>query len=1388
MCERGTIAIPKALGAVVLLAAIAVCAPVQAQHAPALTGSRSASSAGAAVSSLAITAPAALFPGNVMIANVSQSYGSRPTQVNLSSAANLDDITTDGTTGAGLGVCCGPAGYTYSSNAFGTSQITWNGQLFTLLAANGNNTVTNATIPLPAGRYAGLSFLASTVYGPVTNQVFTVTYSDGSTTNFTLNMSDWGAPQSYTGESIAATTAYRDYSGTTQTGPWYLYGYTLTLNSAKTISSLTMPANTKVGLFAINLTDSSFVASNAGASAPAGWTQATETSANGISQAVYYKIATSADVAGTTSYTFTFPTSAVAAASIMDFQGVSTTTPIAASAAQANAASTSYTAPAATNVATETWVGLYTIGNGTTSGSDFNTPYSGNATKVIDAGSGSGTSGALQGGFYFAGCSPSCNAGTWVATSTASISAPSIGTSLLLLGATPAPSMLWHMDESAWSGTTGEVADSSGNGYNGTAAGGATTAGTSPALSGSSGTCYYGSFSGVAQYVQVPSAPHINSNSTVTAWIRPTANTASGRIFADDYNQNGYLLSYGDPGNQQLRFQARSLGITLNSSLSLSLNTWYFVAIEFAQSGTTTYAFMFTFDAGGNLLDAQGTSSSSAFSAGTGSILSIGDNASGSVQGTAFAFPGNIDEVAIYDAQLTTSQIATIAQSRHPCSAFPPDHYAVSTAGTAVNCDPAPVTIKAHTSTHAVLPTTDTITLNTSTGHGDWSLTTGAGSFTAGASNSGSATYGFVAADNGNAVFALRDTYPETVTINVADGAITAKSGAALSTEDSPLVFAASGFRITNGGNVASSIATQVAGKANAQTYALQAVRTDTNTGACTSIFASGTTANVSMAYQCNNPASCIAGQTYTVTNNGTTTGIASNPSTAISSYTTVPLKFTTANAEAIIALNYSDVGQVTLAAKYNIPLGSGAGSGNLITGASQYVVQPAGFSLSNIKRSRDAFANPAAGSASGTVFIGAGQSFTSTVTAVNYLGSATPNFGQELSPATVTLTPALVLPVSGNNPSLSGNFGAFSAGAATGASFSWPEVGIITLTPATANYLGTGTVSGTASGNVGRFIPDHFSASTNIPLFGTSCTAGGFTYVGQPFTYAVAPVITATAQALGGTTTQNYTGSFLRLTNASLTGRTYTPTPASPALSLTGLPSTTVDPAITSTVAGVATLTFSAGTPGVSFVRGSAIAPFAANIALSINVIDLDGVAATNPVTFGSGSGIGFSAGANQYYGRTAIRSVLGSELLDLPMPLTNQYYVNASSGFTTNTADSCSVAPSIAFSSYQVNLGAGETCVRDTGSPGTSGAGCSTAAAAASRFYATASSGNYNLNLAAPGSGNNGAVTVTATPPAWLQYLWNSASGTNSSPSGVATFGVFPGPASRIYQKEVY
>jgi hypothetical protein len=734
-----------------------------------------------------------------------------------------------------------------------------------------------------------------------------------------------------------------------------------------------------------------------------------------------------------------------------------------------------------------------------------------------------------------------------------------------------------------------------------------------------------------------------------------------------------------------------------------------------------------------------------------------------------------------------------------------PDHFAISHAGTAVNCQPETVTVTAHTAAHVPLATTATIDLATSTGRGDWALVSGGGTFVPGARNSGTASYTYAATDLGRVVLALRDTFPETVSIGVVSAAATERSGTATAAEDPPLTFAPTGFRITNGANVPVAIGTRTAGVssqsgAGAQTLALQAIRTDTNTGACTNAFASGTTATVGLAYQCTDPTTCVAGQTFTVSNGSTTTAIAANPASGVSAYTPVPLQFTTANGEAPIVIAYSDVGRVTLRARYDLPLRDGTASGNAMLGASAFVVRPAGFALQGIRCTNFVAGgcntalgapglNPGATAADGPVFLPAGRPLTIGVTALNAQGAATPNYGRETAPESVRLTPTIVLPAGGNAPALAGAFGAFAGGSASGAAFSWPEVGIVRFTPSVADgdYLGAGDVLGTPSGNVGRFVPASFGTSVNSPVFATGCASGGFTYVGQSFGYAVPPVVTVTALAADGvTTTRNYTGAFLRLTNATLPPRTYASSGGA-ALDLAGLPTAAADPAIADLGGGRVTLTYGAGT-GLRFARSTPLAPFTANVSLGVEVTDADGVTAPAAVVFGAGGGIAFSTGAQQRYGRLALRSAAGSDLLDLPVRLTLQHWLDGARGFTTSTDDQCTSAPAITLRDFRRNLAAGETCVRDSGAPGTSGTGCAAPSALGQRYRATAVNGDFGLVLAAPGAGNSGAVTVEAAAPAWLRFDWDAAAAGVENPSALATFGVYEGTRQRIYQRETY
>ena len=175
-------------------------------------------------------------------------------QVNLASSYNRNGIVTDGSTFSGTGGLDGD-GSALSANLLGTSQ-TWMGTTFAIGPAGSSDVVsaTGQTIALPAGQDGSLDLLATGVNGSQPNRTFTVNYSDGTTATFTQSISDWFTPQNYSGESEAVTMAYRDLSnGTKDNRTFYLYGYTFALNSAKTVTSLTLPNDANVELVAATL-------------------------------------------------------------------------------------------------------------------------------------------------------------------------------------------------------------------------------------------------------------------------------------------------------------------------------------------------------------------------------------------------------------------------------------------------------------------------------------------------------------------------------------------------------------------------------------------------------------------------------------------------------------------------------------------------------------------------------------------------------------------------------------------------------------------------------------------------------------------------------------------------------------------------------------------------------------------------------------------------------------------------------------------------------------------------------------------------------------------------------------------------------------------------------
>ena len=195
-------------------------------------------------------------PVNANLVLLSMMLANDPVSASLATYYNRAGIYTDGTTftnpptGGFDGV-----GSALSGTLLGTSQV-WSNTLFTFGPLNATNVIscTNQTISLPPGNYSRLRMLASSVNGNQPSQSFLVTYTDATTASIVQSMSDWFTPQNYAGESKAVPMSHRNNSnGGTDGRTFYLYGYSVNLNTSKTIQSIRVPNNANVVVTAISL-------------------------------------------------------------------------------------------------------------------------------------------------------------------------------------------------------------------------------------------------------------------------------------------------------------------------------------------------------------------------------------------------------------------------------------------------------------------------------------------------------------------------------------------------------------------------------------------------------------------------------------------------------------------------------------------------------------------------------------------------------------------------------------------------------------------------------------------------------------------------------------------------------------------------------------------------------------------------------------------------------------------------------------------------------------------------------------------------------------------------------------------------------------------------------
>ena len=175
------------------------------------------------------------------------------TQVDLISEFNLYGIYQDGSTYSTGGL--DGLGYSYSANLLTTSRVL-NGELFNLGPANELDAVgcNGQTVTLPSGQFSSLVLLATGVSGNQTSQTLTIKYTDGTSSHFVRNFSDWYTPQKFSNESEAVAMAYRNYEdGTEDQRTFNLYAYKLVLNPAKVVESVGLPNDLNVVVVAATL-------------------------------------------------------------------------------------------------------------------------------------------------------------------------------------------------------------------------------------------------------------------------------------------------------------------------------------------------------------------------------------------------------------------------------------------------------------------------------------------------------------------------------------------------------------------------------------------------------------------------------------------------------------------------------------------------------------------------------------------------------------------------------------------------------------------------------------------------------------------------------------------------------------------------------------------------------------------------------------------------------------------------------------------------------------------------------------------------------------------------------------------------------------------------------
>ncbi|MEY4413363.1 MAG: hypothetical protein RIQ53_656 [Pseudomonadota bacterium] len=586
----------------------------------------------------------------------------------------------------------------------------------------------------------------------------------------------------------------------------------------------------------------------------------------------------------------------------------------------------------------------------------------------------------------------------------------------------------YEFEDGSWSGAAGELEDTAGRiegPFHGTAAGSPLPSALTllPARVGTTGSCGYASLPGPAsgggqfRIDGLPVTVASGAQMTVAFWMY--WNGGNNQFVVSVGNKYGLFFSGTNFG-----FNTDNADLYGTSSVGLALG-WHHVVAVFTHGSVTANALWI--DGAARTLTQRAGSPQLA-----NALLSSTVRVSGYGANTGYRYAGLVDQLRILHGAAGASDVSGLYAETHTCSTGL-DHIRIEHAsGTGLSCAPSTLTVKACRNADCSTPFIGGVggTLTASgTAAVSWPGVLGAGFL--------------IVPGLSSTTVNLQVLTPDSpVTLGAGSLTVAADHGTHCTFGSPECAFSAAdaALQLSFADHVAETL----------QTLTITAIKRDEASTRCVPAFALATrTVNFSCAYL--DPAS--GSRALRLTALGLN---ASGSATAAcdAGGRSLPLLFD-AQGQATTTLQYADVGRLRLDARYTGSVLT-QDNGLTMTGSASAVVRPAGFTVT-------------ASTGSGPV---AGQNFSATVTAVHALLGATPNFGREASPETVTLGHVRVQPqgagaVDGTlrrGSSTTTTLGGFSGGAATAGDLNWDEVGRIDLAArlSSGSYLASGqTVAG---------------------------------------------------------------------------------------------------------------------------------------------------------------------------------------------------------------------------------------------------------------------------------------------------------------------------------------